>query len=61
MVTLNGATLPATSYTYDETTGEFATLPGVVTVPAATYTQDPVTGAWTVTPGVTVLTVTGTV
>ena len=26
-------------YTYDETTGIFATLPGRVTVPAATYAQ----------------------
>lgn len=60
-VTLNGTTLPESAYTYDETTGEFATVPGAITVPAATYTQDPVTGAWTATPGVTVVTVTGTV
>jgi len=60
-VTVDGATLPDTAYTYDETTGEFATVPGTITVPAATYTQDAVTGEWTVTPGVTVVTVTGTV
>ena len=61
-VTLNGAPLAeGTGYTYDETTGEFATLPGQLTVPAATYTQDGTTGAITVSPGVTVLTVTGTV
>ena len=61
-VTLNGAALTeGTGYTYDETTGAFATADGVVTVPAATYTQDATTGAITTTPGVAVLTVTGTV
>ena len=60
-VTLNGAILPPTAYTYDETTGAFATVPGVIAVPAATYTQDPVTGAYIPTAGVAVLTVTGTV
>ena len=50
-----------TNYTYDETTGAFATLPGQITVPAATYTQDPVTGVITTTPGVAIITVTGTV
>ena len=48
-------------YTYDETTGLFATLPGAITVPAATYTQDPATGAYTLTPGTVTLTVTGTI
>ena len=60
-VTLNGQTFPATSYTYNETTGEFVTAMGEITVPAATYTQDPVTGVVYMTPGVAVLTVTGTV
>ena len=59
-VTLDSAPFPATSYTYDEATGEFATNPGSITVPAAPYTQSE-TGEITVTPGVTVLTVTGTV
>ena len=60
-VTLNGVTLTApTDYTYNTATGEFATLPGVVTVPAATFTQD-VTGVWTTEPGSAVLTITGTV
>lgn len=58
-VTLNGA--PFTAYTYNETTGEFATTSGAITVPAATYTQDPVTGAYSVNPGTVTLTVTGTV
>ena len=49
------------NYTYSETTGEFATVPGQITIPAATYTQDPVTGEWIVEPGIGVLTVTGTV
>lgn len=61
-VTYNGTPwTEGTNYTYDETTGEFATLPGQITVPAATYTQDPVTGVITTTPGVAVITVTGTV
>ena len=60
-VTLNGDVLPAASYTYDETTGVFSTVDGVITVPAATFTQDPVTGAFITAPGITVVTVTGTV
>ena len=61
-VTLDGTLLVEdTDYTYDETTGEFATVAGVVTVPAATYVQDPTTGVYSVNPGVAVLTVTGTV
>ena len=61
-VTLNGAVLTeGVDYTYDETTGEFATVPGRITVPAATITQNPATGAWAVTPGVSTLIVTGTV
>lgn len=48
-----------TNYSYTETSGEFATVPGQITVPAATVTQDPATGAWSVTPGMSVLTVTG--
>lgn len=50
-----------TNYSYTETSGEFATVPGQITVPAATVTQDPTTGAWSVTPGMSVLTVTGTI
>lgn len=62
IVTFNDVTwAETTNYTYSETTGEFATVPGQITVPAATYTQDPVTGEWIVEPGVAVLTVTGTV
>ena len=62
VVTLNGeALVEGTDYTYNETTGEFATVPSRITVPAATFVQDPVTGAITVTPGSAVLTVTGTV
>lgn len=60
-VSLNGAELPATSYTYNEATGEFVTAPGAITVPAATYAQDSETGVVSVTPGVAILTVTGTV
>ncbi len=61
-VTYNGAvwTSPA-NYTYNEATGQFATVLGNITVPAATYTQDPTTGVWIVDPGVAVITVTGTI
>ena len=61
-VTLNGTilTTPA-QYAYDETTGVFQTVAGVITVPAATFTQDTITGQWNIVPGVTVLTITGTV
>lgn len=55
---LNGVAIP---FTYDETTGAFATSEGAVTVPGATITQDLTTGAWTVTPGVSTLVVTGTI
>ena len=61
-VTFNGtAWTDPTNYTYDETTGAFATVLGEVTVPAATYTQDPETGEWTTSPGVITLIVTGTI
>ena len=60
-VSYNGiAWTEGTQYTYDTTTGAFATLPGQITVPAATYTQN-TDGTWTTTPGTAVLTVTGTV
>ena len=61
-VSLNGAPLAQQgNYTYDETTGAFATVPGVIEVPAAAYTQDPATGVFTAEPGEAVLTVTGTI
>lgn len=61
-VTYNGTTwTEGVEYTYDETTGDFATVTGNITVPAATYTQDPTTGVYSVDPGVAVITVTGTV
>ena len=61
-VTFNGtAWTEGTEYTYDETTGAFATVPSNVLVPAATFTRNPTTGAWIITPGVSTLIVTGTV
>lgn len=61
-VTYNGTALVAgTDYTYDETTGTFATTAGRITVPAATFTQDAASGAWIVNPGVGTLIVSGTV
>lgn len=60
-VTLNGVALTeGTGYTYDETTGLFTTVPGVITVPAATFTQG-TDGAYTRTPGLATLVVTGTI
>ncbi|MBQ7011966.1 MAG: hypothetical protein IJN63_09700 [Clostridia bacterium] len=60
-VTVDGAELPATSYTYNEETGEFATVAGAVTVPGATFTQDPETGVWTSEAGATVIVINGNV
>ncbi len=60
-VTLNGTPLATTTgYTYNEITGEFATVSGVITVPAATYVQG-TDGTVVVTPGEAVLVVTGTI
>lgn len=59
-VVFNGETLvQGTDYTYDESTGEFATVNGVLSIPAATFTQNTSTGEWSVTPGVSTLTITG--
>lgn len=60
-VTVDGVTIPASSYTYNEATGEFATLPGVLSVSEATFTQDPVSGEITVVPASSIVTVTGTI
>lgn len=60
-VTLDGVALTSPAqYTYNTVTGEFATVPGVITVPAATYEQN-ADGVYVTTPGVTVLRITGTV
>jgi len=60
-VTYNGTVWSeGTNYTYDETTGEFETLPGQITVPAASFTQNE-DGTWTVVPGTAVVVVSGTV
>lgn len=61
-VTLNGQPLALTAdYTYDQSSGQFATVAGHITVPAATYAQTASTGDWVVTPGEATLVVTGTV
>lgn len=61
-VTLNGVPLAeGTGYTYNAATGQFATVPSVITVPAATVQQDPMTGAWVVSPGTAVLVVNATI
>lgn len=60
-VTFNGTAWTAgTQYTYGETTGVFATLPGQITVPAAQYTQN-ANGTWATTPGTAEVVITGTV
>lgn len=60
-VTFNGtAWTQGINYTYDATTGVFATQAGEITVPAATYTQND-SGVWTVQPGTATLVITGTV
>lgn len=60
-VTLNGVALTeGEDYTYDEVTGEFATVAGVITVPAATYEQQE-DGSFVIIPGTAVLSVSGTI
>ena len=60
-VTFNGTVLvEGTGYTYNAATGQFDTVPGVITVPAATYTQTP-DSQYATTPGIATLTVTGTI
>ena len=60
-VTLNGEVLEeGTGYTYNEASGEFATVASVITVPAATFERNP-DGGYSVIPGRAVLTVSGTI
>ncbi|MCI6536261.1 MAG: hypothetical protein MR443_01210, partial [Lachnospiraceae bacterium] len=55
-VSFNGtAWTEGVDYTYDETTGSFATIAGKVTVPAALYVQDPLTDIWITSPGISTL------
>lgn len=50
-----------TNYSYNPSTGVFASLANQITVGAATYVQNPTTGVFTVSPGVSILNVTGTI
>ena len=60
-VLLDGTPLVAgVDYTYNTTTGEFATTAGLITVPAATYTRQP-DGSFTTEPGKAVLVITGNI
>ena len=59
-VTYNGtAWASPANYTYDPTTGAFATVAGQITVSAATYTQNTSTGVWETAPGIGTLVITG--
>lgn len=61
-VSYNGTTLAeGTDYTYDTTTGAFATIAGKLTVPAAAFSQDPDSGIQIISPGSSTLIITGTV
>ncbi len=61
-VTLNGTALTEPEgYAYNEATGAFTTISGLISVPAATFTQDIATGLWTTTPGSVTLVVSGNV
>ncbi len=61
-VTFNGTTwTEGEDYTYDETTGAFATIAGKIIVLEATFTIDETTGEWSSNPGFSTLTITGTV
>lgn len=60
-VSYNGtAWTSPTNYTYDQSTGVFATVSGQLTVPEASFSQN-ADGSWAVNPGVSTLVVTGTV
>ncbi len=60
-VTLNGVALvEGVDYTYNEATGEFATIASVITVPEATYTPLP-DGSYSITPATVVLEIVGTI
>ena len=60
-VTLNGVALTeGTDYTYNDLTGAFMTVAGVITVPPATYEQQP-DGTVAILPGNATLVVNGTV
>ena len=58
-VATDSTPMPKTAYSYDESTGLFATGAGQLTVPAASFTQN-ADGSWSATPGVTTLYVSGT-
>ncbi len=61
-VTYNGEVwTEGDEYTYDQTSGAFATVAGNITVPAATFMQDPQSGEWNVLPGESTVVVVGTV
>ncbi|MBE6990578.1 MAG: hypothetical protein E7426_07535 [Ruminococcaceae bacterium] len=60
MVLLNGTPMSSTGYTYDGSTGVFATDSGAIIVPAAVFAQNS-DGTWMTTPGVAELTVSGTI
>ncbi len=61
-VSMNGApSEKEIAYTYDETTGVFATVSGAMTIPAAAYTRIAGTGEIVVVPGTVEVTVTGTI
>ena len=60
-VTFNGTPWQeGVNYTYNEVSGEFASVAGQVVVDAATYTQAP-NGAWSVAPGISTLIVSGNI
>ncbi len=59
-VRLNGVLLASPAqYSYNEQTGAFSTVAGIITVPAATFVQNPVTGQWQTDPGSAVLEISG--
>lgn len=61
-VSFNGeAWEEGTNYTYNEATGQFATIAGQVIVGEATFVQDPTSGVWTLTPATSTLIVTGNI
>lgn len=60
-VLYNNTALDESQYNYNEDTGVFSTVPGVITIDAATFTQDPETGKIAITPGTSTIEITGTI
>lgn len=56
----NGSQIPDASFSYNEESGVFETVPGLINIPAATFTQDK-NGVVSITPGERIISASGTI